>query len=107
MKIIHGVSIKYTRPPAAPNKESQGKLLEPAGATGLKIIEKRLVEPVKQLKEYKNINIRVADKAAVYVTMKSSEYLKKINILSGHSKVARITQDSIEAIKRRIKELYF
>lgn len=91
-------------------RSKQGIVAETVRASGSyrrEIIEKRLVEPVKQLKEYKNISIRVADKAAVYVTMKFSEYLKEVdNILSGQIKVAR-TQDPIEAIKRRIKEPYF
>ena len=71
-----------------------------------KIVDKRMREAAKSLRDDPSIIIRKADKSSVYVIMNRSQYNEKMNVILGdETKFKRLASDPTETLKRRISGL--
>ena len=69
-------------------------------------LTKELRLAAKNLRDNNNIVIRRADKSNIYVTMKKTDYIDKIeNILSDSSKFVKISKDPTESVKQQANNL--
>ena len=70
------------------------------------VLTPELRQAARELRENREIIVRKADKASVYVIMDRAEYLSKMNdILSDATKFKKISRDTTEALKRKVNQL--
>ncbi|XP_066966311.1 uncharacterized protein [Macrobrachium rosenbergii] len=78
-----------------------GKLL-----SSINIIDRRLREAAKQLREREDITVRRADKTAAFVLINTEDYHRKLDdILADSTKFQRITKNPVDEIRREANRI--
>ncbi|XP_066956243.1 uncharacterized protein [Macrobrachium rosenbergii] len=70
------------------------------------IIDRRLREAAKQLREKDDITVRRADKTAAFILIKTEDYHRKLdNILADSTKFQRLTKNPVDEIRREANRI--